>query len=138
MCKRGDIILVNHYVDNGKELSHHSFVVLEDKGGVVHGFDFDFVAVVMSSFHDEEHKKQKLSYPGNFPVGPDDESIDQENPNKLEGYIKSEQFYFFDKNKIEFSVIGALNPETMDLLIRFIEELSKHNVKIKVIIDNLL
>lgn len=35
MCKVGDIILVNSYKDNGKNLSRHSFVVISDEEGKI-------------------------------------------------------------------------------------------------------
>lgn len=136
MCKQGDIILVNQYQDHGNMLSRHSFVVIDDIGGKVRGLPFDFVALVMSSFKDEEQKQRKLGYPGNFPITASDKAM-QPWANQKDGYIKAEQFYYFDKSKLHYSVIGALNQETFDLLLDFIEGLAARGIQIDQITDNL-
>lgn len=51
-----------------------------------------------------------------------------------QGYIKAEQLYYFKKEKIDFQVIGSMNKESLEKLIKFIEELQ---IDIKEIIDNL-
>lgn len=136
MCKQGDIILVKSYKDHESILSRHSFVVIDDEGGQVQGVPFDFIALVMSSFKNDEQKRRKLRYPGNFPITASDEKmIDW--ANDKEGYIKAEQFYYFNKEKIQFDVIGELNEETYNLLILFIESLAEKSIKIDQIVDNL-
>lgn len=136
MCKKGDIILIEDYVDSGTQLSRHSFVVIEDKAGEVTGVPFDFIGLAMSSFKDEAQKKRKLSYPGNMEIAPDDEIM---NPgaNHKTGYIKADQFYYFAKAKTSFSVIGSLTAETLSLLFEFIESLFERGIDIKQIVDNL-
>lgn len=136
MCKRGDIILVNKYKDRGQELPRHSFVVLDDEGGQVMGLPFDFIALVMSSFKDEAQRARKMKFPGNFPVGNADRNM-VDWANSKDGYIKGEQFYYFDKSKIDFSVIGSVTDDTFDALVEFIEGLSQRGVSIDQIIDNL-
>lgn len=132
MCEVGDIILVKNYNRDGARLNRHSFVVLNDEAGQIQGLDYDIICNVMSSFKDEAQRKKKLSYPGNFPVTPDDSNII--NSNFKDGYIKAEQFYYFNKENTDFVVIGSMKEEIFDLLIKFIEDL---NIDIEMIIDNL-
>ena len=136
MCKKGDIIIIQEYKDSEKLLNRHSFVVIEDEGGRVCGLSYDIVALVMSSFKSEEQKRKKLSYPGNFEVSPTDESIGQWAHGKG-GYIKAEQFYYFDKSKTNYLVIGSLTPDAWDALVDFIEALPEQGVEIREILDNL-
>lgn len=136
MCQIGDIIVVYHYKDGKKSLDTHSFVVLDDTNGQIRGVDFDFIGLVMSSVKDEEQKKRKLSYPGNFPIVPEDQDING-GGNGESGYIKAEQFYYFNKNKIDYKVIGKLDMDIFNLLVEFIEELINAGVKFRQITDNL-
>lgn len=136
MCKQGDIIVINEYKDHGSVLSRHSFVVIDDEGGTVQGLSFDFIAQVMSSFKSEEQKQRKLKYPGNFPITASDKNMNPGANNK-EGYIKAEQFYYFDKSKTKFSVIGKMTDTTFFDLLDFIESLAGKGVSIEQIIDNL-
>lgn len=71
MCKVGDIIVVNNY---------------------------DIICNVMSSFKNEEQRRKKLSYPGNFPITHNDSAVI--NGNEKDGYIKAEQLYYFNKEKL--------------------------------------
>ncbi len=136
MCKKGDIILVRKYRDGNYDLGRHSFVVIEDEGGRVCGLTYDLVALVMSSFKDEEQRKKKLRYPGNFEVEPADKDM-QPWANDKSGYIKAEQFYYFDKSKLDFSVIGALTDAAWEALVEHIESLPGRGVEIRQILDNL-
>lgn len=90
----------------------------------------------MSSFKDEEQKKRKLSYPGNFPITPDDQEI-YDGDNGESGYIKAEQFYYFNKEKIPYKVIGKLDVEIFNLLIDFIQKLVSDGVIFRQITENL-
>ncbi len=132
MCKIGDIILVNNYKDNGKNLSRHSFVVINDEKGKIQGCSYDFICNVLSSFKNEEQKKRKLNYPGNFPIAHDDTITDPHNDK--DGYIKMDQWYYFSKDKLDYTVIGSVKPEIYDLLIEFLEN---SNFDLYDIIDNL-
>ena len=132
MCKVGDIILVNSYKDNGKNLSRHSFVVISDEEGKIQGCSYDFICNVLSSFKNEEQKKRKLNYPGNFPIAHDDTVTDPHNDK--DGYIKMDQWYYFNKDKLDYTVIGSVKQDIFDLLIEFLED-SKSDLYD--IIDNL-
>ncbi|EJT6154947.1 hypothetical protein N2W29_003107 [Clostridium perfringens] len=132
MCKAGDIIIINNYNHNGETMKKHSFVVVDDESGEIQGLDYDFVANVMSSFKNEKQKAQKLKYPGNFPVEVNDTITNPDNGK--EGFIKSEQFYYFNKAKIDFMVIGQMTKKKFEELIEFINNLE---TDIEEIIDNL-
>lgn len=132
MCKVGDIILVEGYTDNGIQLDKHSFVVIDDRDGKIEGMSYDMICNVLSSFKNEAQRERKLSYPGNFPIAHDDTVT---NPhNNKDGYIKTDQLYFFNKNKINYHVIGNVNPDVMDLIFDFIEN---GDFQIVTITDNL-
>lgn len=131
MCKIGDIIIVDEYKDNGNTIPSHSFVVVSDEDGEIQGLSYDFVANVLSSFKNERQKNRKLSYPGNFPIASDDTITDPHNTRN--GFVKSDQMYYFAKDKISYN-IGYMKPDIFDLLIEFIEE---SDFDISDIIDNL-
>ena len=50
MCCVGDIILVDKYKHNGKQINKHSFVVVDDDGGEIQGYSYDLICNVLSSF----------------------------------------------------------------------------------------
>lgn len=131
MCKVGDIIVVKNYRSHGTVINRHSFVVLSTEKGQIQGLDFDLVCNVMSSFHSEEHKKQKMKYPGNFVYSAEQEHI--KNGHGKEGYIKAEQFYYFDRDKTDFYVLGNVEPELFNELLAYIQTLEE----IENIVDNL-
>lgn len=130
-CRVGDIIVVKDYVSHGKAISGHSFVVLSTEHGKIQGLDYDLVCNVMSSFHSEEHRRKKLGYPGNFEYPSSQENI--KNGHGKAGFIKAEQFYYFDSEKIDFYVIGNVAPNLFKALLIFIDELDE----VEHIIDNL-
>lgn len=132
MCNVGDIILVDSYVDNGKKLNKHSFIVIDDANGTIEGLSYDIICNVLSSFKSDSQRIKKLSYAGNFPVSSDD--TDTKPNNNKSGYVKTDQLYYFSKEKIEFKVIGNVLPEILDLIFEFIEG---SNFEISDIIDNL-
>lgn len=133
MCKVGDIILVNKYSSQGVDLSRHSFIVISTEKGKISGLDYNMICNVMSSFHSEEHKARKLSYPGNIEIHPSDEYI-RGKGNELGGYVKAEQLYFFDESKLDYIVIGNVTTEFMRIIKEFIET---HPELLEVIVDNL-
>ena len=133
--KIGDIIVVNSLNSQGTCVGRHSFVVIDDQNGEVCSLAYDFIALLMSSFKDEEQKKKKLRFPGNFPITAESESV--KSGHGKDGFIKAEQFYYFNKEKTEYSVIGELKPETLDSLIDFINSLPSKHVTFERIIDNL-
>lgn len=133
MCQIGDIILIRRYKDNEKNLNKHSFVVIDDEEGEIEGVPYDFICNVMSSFKTEEQKEWKLTkYPGNFPIALDDRDV--ENDNGKEGYIKTDQLYYFKKEFLDYKVIGSLKPEIFNLVLEFIEE---SDFEIYDVVDNL-
>ena len=133
MCKVGDIILIKNYIVNGVHLTKHSFVVLNDKAGQIQGLDYDIICNTMSSFKNDEQRKKKLSYPSNFEILHNDQVINN-GGNDIDGFIKAEQFYYFDKDKIDYMVIGTMKVEAFNLLLKFIDEL---NIPIQDVVDNL-
>ncbi len=132
MCKIGDIIIVDRYKDNGKTLSRHSFIVIEDENGRVEGMPYDMICNVLSSFKNEEQKKRKMSYQGNFPIVSSDKVTNPDNG--LDGYVKTDQLYYFIKNKITYRVIGHIAPDILELIFQYIEE---SDFEIVAITDNL-
>ena len=133
--KIGDIVVIDSLNSQGNRVGRHSFVVIEDQNGEVCSLSYDFIALLMSSFKDEEQKKRKLKFPGNFPISADAEDI--KGGHGKEGFIKAEQFYYFSKSKTSYKVIGELKPETLDSLMNFINSLPSRHVTIAQIIDNL-
>lgn len=132
MCKVGDIILIKRYKDNKNIIGRHSFIVIDDRKGVIEGLPYDMVCNVLSSFKTDEQKKRKLKYEGNFPITHDDTITNPDNGNN--GYVKADQLYYFKKDKIEYQVIGNVLPDILKLLFEFIAE---SDFPIVEIIDNL-
>jgi hypothetical protein len=132
MCKIGDIILVDNYKDNGCNLNKHSFIVIEDENGTIEGVPYDFICNVMSSFKNDEQKLRKLRYPGNFPISHNDTVTDPHNTK--DGFVKTDQLYYFKKDNINFKVIGNVIPEVLDMIFDFIEN---SDFEFSHIIDNL-
>ena len=67
MCKIGDIIVIDKYIgDDGKEISKHSFIEINDQPDFIEGLKYDFVTNVMSSFKNIEHKIKKLKFMENI------------------------------------------------------------------------
>lgn len=132
MCKIGDIILIKKYKHNGSSIGKHSFIVIDDRKGVIQGLSYDMVCNVLSSFKNEEQKKRKLKYEGNFPITHDDTITNPDNGN--DGYVKADQLYYFRKDNIDYQVIGNVLPDVLNLLFDFISE---SDFPIVEIIDNL-
>ena len=132
MCKAGDIILIDKYLDHGQRIGRHSFVVISDQNGKVEGVPYDFIANALSSFKGETQKARKLKYPGNFPITHNDTVTDPDNGR--DGYIKADQLYFFNKEKIEYRVIGKVMQDVFSELLKFIQE---SNFEIVTVTDNL-
>ena len=133
--KIGDIILIDRLNSQGTYIPRHSFVVIDDENGKICSLDYDFIALLMLSFKSEMQKEKKLKFPGNFPITPNDEFVS--GGHAKEGFIKAEQFYYFNKDKINYRVIGELKKDTLSELFNFINTLSTKKVKISQITDNL-
>ena len=132
MCNVGDIILVEAYKHAGRDLSRHSFVILDNEAGKVQGLDYSIVCNVLSSFKDAKQRAKKLSYPGNFEITHKDTIVP--NGNTKDGFIKAEQFYYFDTSTLDYTVIGSIRPEVFNRLLEFIDNLKILPERIK---DNL-
>ena len=134
MCKLGDIIVVRKYnSEDGKEMKEHSFIVVGDEDGVISGLDYSMVASVISSFKGENNRRKKLSYYGNIEL--EEDAIEGK---KLEkpSYVKVDQAYYFNKDKLDYYVFGTINPEYLTKLLKIILDLDKNN-KLKHVIGNL-
>ncbi|MBQ7247133.1 MAG: type II toxin-antitoxin system PemK/MazF family toxin [Lachnospiraceae bacterium] len=132
MCKVGDIILVSDYTSNGVQLGRHSFVVVSDENGKIGSLDYDIVTSVLSSFKSEEHKQKKLKYPGNYLIENTDTVTVPDNGKS--GYLKVDQLFFFNKEKLSYTHIGYVKPEIMKSIFEYIENMG---IQPTLITDNL-
>ena len=132
MCKKRDIIVVENFKSQGNTVGAHSFVVIEDNAGEIKGIPFDMICNVLSSFKSDEQRAKKLSYPGNFSITATDTSVP--GGTRKDGYIKADQLYFFNKDKITYRVIGKMNADTFNDLVDFIDTA---DFGIEIITDNL-
>ena len=132
MCSLGDIILVDAYKHAGRELSRHSFVVISNESGKIQGLDYNLVCNVLSSFKNDQQRAKKLGYPGNFGVTHNDTIIPK--GNEKDGFVKAEQLYYFNTDKLNYIVIGSMRPEVFNNLLEFISNL---DVPIVEFTDNL-
>ena len=125
MCKLGDIIVVSKYIgDDHKEISKHSFVVINDKPGFIEGFRYDMIVNVMSSFKSEEQRIRKLKFKENVEII-SEQIIANLSVNNKSGYIKADQLIYFDKNKIDYYILGHISDDLLDELLLIIVSLSK-------------
>ena len=126
MCKLGDIIVVKNYIsEDGKMIGRHSFIVVDDSKGCISGLDYDLVTTVISSFKSEEHKKKKLSYKENMEII---NYIDDSNKLisfKKKSYIKVDKMYYFNKEKIDYYMLGRMTKEMFNRLIILVENLKQ-------------
>lgn len=134
MCKVGDIIVINKYIgDDNKEINKHSFVVISDEKGTITSLDYDIVASVISSFKSEIHRLKKLKFKENLELPLD--SMMNKNFKK-KSYIKSDQLYYFNKDKLDYYILGTLKFKYLNKLLNLVYELDKEN-KLKENIKNL-
>ncbi len=136
MCKLGDIIVVNKYIaENGKEIGRHSFIVIDDNPDSIQGLEYTHVTTVISSFKDEEQRKNKLKYEGNIEIV-EFEKNGKTKVFKNPSYIKADKLFYFDKNKLDYYVFGRISDDLLDELMKLILLLEKEN-KLTIITDNL-
>jgi len=133
MCNIGDIILIDEYNHGSLRLRHHSFVVMQDEAGEIRGYPYDIICNVLSSFRDDNQKHRKLAFPGNFPIVNDDTHTTPDNGK--DGYLKTDQLYYFKKDKISYQIIGYMKPDIFQLVLEFV---SAGEFKIRAITDNLI
>lgn len=136
MCKIGDIIVVNKYIgEDGKTIGRHSFIVIDDNLDTIQGLEYTHVTTVISSFKNEEQRKNKLKYKCNIEVTEFEKNGDlKEFKNK--SYIKADKIFYFNKEKLDYYVFGRISDELLDKLIKIIILLDKEN-KISIITSNL-
>lgn len=135
MCKLGDIIVVKSFKgEDGVSLPNHSFIVVDDNHDNIKGLDYDFVAPIMSSFRDKEHKAKILSYDVNKEITNSD--IEGEFKLKRESYVKTNKLYYFDKKKIDYFVLARVNDEYLDELMKIILSLDEED-RLSIITTNL-
>ncbi len=136
MCKIGDILLIYDAKDK-YSIGKHPFIVLDDTAGTVKGFySYDFVGLLMSSANSEKKKQKLKKYEGNLSIMADEKIINDANYDNRDAYVKADQFFYFDKDKIAYIKIGSVIPDMFNLIIEFINELSSSGVEFRQIIDN--
>lgn len=136
MCKIGDILLI-YNAKNRKPIGMHPFIVLDDTNGKVSGvYSYDFIGLLLTSANTEEKKERLRQIEGNFPIAEDDKIMNEgkEQDNRY-SYVEADQFFYFDKNKINYIHIGKIEPDIYNLIIEFIEEISNEGIQIKRILD---
>lgn len=117
MCCVGDIILIKNFKnEDGKKVSMHPFVIVDDQEDIIKGLDFDMVGVLMSSFKNEEHRLKKLSYKQNIEITVKDGV-------KKNGYLKANQLHYFQKRNTDYIVLGKVDEKLLCTLINLIQEL---------------
>lgn len=89
---------------------------------------------MLCSFHDKDHKIKKFKYKENIPI--EKEIISGNHINNKEGFIKVDQLYYFNKSQIDYKVIGQINNEFLEELVKIILRLGKEG-KLKIITTNL-
>ncbi len=134
MCKIGDIILVTDPKNSGQHIGSHSFVVINDENGEIESISFDFVGLILSSLRTDKDRKRLLKYPANMEIKA--ESMNTMPHNDFDAVVKVNQLYYFNKNKIDYKVIGSLGIGPFNELITFMQELADHGMNIQQIIDN--
>lgn len=136
MCKIGDILLI-YNAKNRKPIGMHPFIVLDDSNGTVSGvYSYDFIGLLLSSANTDEKKERLRKIDGNFPISPEDKIMDEsKTEDNRYSYVKADQFFYFDKNKIRYIHIGTIEPDIYNLIIDFIEELSEKGITIHQITD---
>jgi len=133
MCKVGDIIKVEKYIgDDGSEVGRHTFVVIDEDEDVIEGYNFDFVGSPMSSIKSEA-QRQKVEADERLMILKTNDQNGMPASKYDESFLKTNLFYYFKKEKIQYQVIGSLNIETY---MKLIEQLK--NLDEKGLIENVL
>lgn len=115
MCVVGDIILIDKYKDiKSRDVDKHPFLVIDDENGQYKGFYIDFVGVAISSFKDDAHKNEVLKYLSNYEININD-GVEKHS------FVKLDVIHYFDKNKIEYRVVGKMPDETFNKIIQTLE-----------------
>ena len=116
MCKVGDIIIIEKFKnETGEDVARHPFIVISTKNGIIESMSFDMIGVLMSSIKNEEHRKKKLSYDVNI-------ELKKEAGAKVDSYIKGNQLYCFQQDKIDYFKVGCVD---IDVFLELREEIKK-------------
>ena len=136
MCKIGDILLI-YNAKNGQYVGKHPFIVLDDNAGKVRGvYSYDFIGLLVWSANTEEKNESLRSFEVTFPISPDDKVMDNvDKTNRMNSFVKADQFFYFDKSKIKYIKIGSLVPDIFNLIIEFIQELAEAGIVFQQILD---
>lgn len=136
MCKIGDILLI-YNAKNKKPVGMHPFIVLDDTNGKISGvYSYDFIGLLLTSANTEEKKERLRNIEGNFPISEDDKIIDKsKDKDNRYSYVEADQFFYFDKDRIKYIHLGAIQPDIYNLIVEFIHELNNNGTPIKQIID---
>lgn len=135
MCKVGDIIVIKEFKNEiGEPVKKHSFVVISDESNSIGGLNYDFISNMLCSFHDNNHRNKKLRYEENLEVKTKLKSKNK--TNNKSGFIKADQLYYFDKEKIEYYILGHLSKQLLNELMSLIFSLDKKE-KLKIITTNI-
>ncbi len=136
MCKLGDIIVIKEFKNEfGKKIKRHSFVVINDEENIIEGMKYDLICNMLCSFHDETHRNKKLKYKENLEIN-NKNLLLSKRANDKNGFIKADQLYYFDKSLIKYYIIGNLNLDNLNNLLKIINELDLED-RIKIITTNL-
>ncbi len=133
MCQIGDLIRIESYIgDDGAAVARHTFVVLSTEGDKIRGLSFDLVASPMSSIKTEKQRKKVEKDKGLMIIRTNDQNgmpaSDYE-----ESFIKAKLLYYFDKDRIDYKVLGALNIATFIELQEKLKELGESNALTQVL-----
>lgn len=115
MCKPGDIIIINNFIDEeGSKVDKHSFIVIDNKKYITSN--------MMCSFRDTIQKERKLKYYGNYEL--DENFINGKSINKKNGYLKIDKLYYFDKEKTDYKVIAHVDLKLLNKIYKYLLTLS--------------
>lgn len=132
MCEVGDIIVIMSFTHQEITVSKHSFIVINDQEGTIEGLPYDFIANTLSSTKTPEQRERKLSFKENFPIKSTDTVTMPHN--SKDGYLKLDQLYYFNKEKIEYVLIGHLKEDVLRRVLKYIEN---SDFKFETITENL-
>ena len=137
MCKIGDILVVRNPVVDHKPIGQHSFIVLDDRNGIVSVFEYDFISLLLTSYEDENRREKLSSKEGNLPIAKDDKSFDDDKyrKNNRNSFVEADNLFYFSKEKISFKKIGELSPDIFNIIIDFINELNAKGITFNQITD---
>lgn len=135
MCKVGDILLIYNAKNQGKPVGPHQFIVLDDEAGTVRSMDYDIITTIMSSMLTDKKKEKYDKYEANLSILEDDRNVSNDNRNPA--FTKLDQFFFFNLKFVKYKVIGTVNPDVMELINDYINELQEQGIQFYQITENL-